>query len=321
MPYNPGVQNRAGEFLAAGIQQAGQSIGQGFAVRAERKRDEKKESDHKAEASNRLRKALSIINPERKSEFAAMGHGDLMGEFDALSMMREQAKEKEAQAVTAQTKELNALKISESKQGIEGNERESKAIADFNELVGGAQVGGAPLTPEMLQGFANRARLNPDQQLKVAQAFRDFQAAKGDSATIEYQEDPVTGERFATYGKAMQSSGRNPQAPQAPVDAQPVNFDGKNVGLIVGQKFIPLADLQEQSTGTPKLEQLTDQNGRVIPGMFWDPVNRKPIREQEANAMLQAIQALTGNSPSGGQSGGFGGQKVRTYNKETGRFN
>jgi hypothetical protein len=128
-------------------------------------------------------------------------------------------------------------------------------------------IGGGTLSGEDMGAMAQRSGVSPKDQEDMARAFHLWQEGQGGRGAhaLAFEEDPVSGQRFATFGNMMQPSGTNPTKSASknktivkttplldPWTKQPVLKDGKPVMVesttrhFVGDQEVDVNEVQGQ---------------------------------------------------------------------------
>jgi hypothetical protein len=334
MPYNPQISYDT-TSIANGISQAGQAwanvlpmIGQNFA-------QQRKE----AKAADALRDAMKgPDDPEtgQPSNPNPFGLSD-----DAWHSLSWRDKSARAQGYMKATALQSAMQEQQLKQA-EINRYNTQAAAEggdarllqaldqqvnvpLDPLTGtpatddpnAAKLAGS-LTPIQRAVIHAGAQMGPTQRGSAAAIYRQIlpQIMGGDDngGGVNFTEDPVTGQRFATHGKILESSGLNPSKLTGAVNtqAQPVTApDGSLQGYNIPTgnsrapfKFTAVKDLNDQQKG-----QLTLGHQKAIDGLITQLANPLLKDQPQAIAAINdqigqhraAISGLQGKAPKGGQ--------------------
>lgn len=119
MPYNPGVVDRSGEILAAGISQGFNNAAGVIDVFGNR-----------AAKAKVLRKALELYDPEGKDKYAAMGLEDLEGAQTGLTMSKlKQQQDAQLQREEVETN-LAKLRLATGQRQLAGDQNFDTAYAN-----------------------------------------------------------------------------------------------------------------------------------------------------------------------------------------------
>lgn len=224
MPYAPGQQY---DFtpLFAGIAQAGKNVN----AFIQQKKTESQEA-------NTLRKLMGIYQPEQKDSFTAMGLKDLRASAQAIAAKRQMENDQRAQQESAarlnnlqadNTRADAFLKLNQD-QFNQTQQRQTKEEAAAERLRAAAtgfarDLGSGPplvLRPETLDQFSGPAgrmdwalQRNPEAVLSPSfKSLVDLMNERMQNQNPEqgFTEDPVTGARFAKFGRQFLPSGTNP---------------------------------------------------------------------------------------------------------------
>lgn len=250
-----------------------------------------------------LRKKLTILNPDRKDEFNAMGLPDLTGEDMAhaesvLGAKRKMEMDQFKQRSEAFNVEMDQLKqrseafnaqqqdYSRNQMNVAGLNRDlgslmtldpqSPELGNFYENPEQYPNGRPSRTPGLMEVFAAASRhgqaLNP-QLDNILTSLTRAQPQQGKA--LGFGEDPVSGQRFVTHGNSVLPSGRNPS--KQDTEAQQLfdadgNLIGHNVPTGKGNFTFravkqpsdgALKAVIDPNTGNPVLGFGMDANGRV----------------------------------------------------------
>jgi hypothetical protein len=247
MPYNPGIQDRWGENLAAGINQAGQNITGAI---------ERHQSD--AKKAKGLRSYLGELEPDTKAKFDAMGLQELEGYGQALAgkQARQAAMAQQAREA-AQTEELKQ-RTGQMKSAAEYEAGQRAARARFMGELSGVDE----LTPTQYIGAAARAGLDlsghdiPSFINSYAREKRNDQMIKGELTPTPYVSP--AGNRFIQYGRQFLPDTDPALKTRPPLGAQ-VPLPGGQTGYFNGTTVVPLKQAPDLSVydHDPKTGQLT----------------------------------------------------------------
>lgn len=117
-----------------------------------------------------------------------------------------------------------------------------------------SRTGSAQRTPNQDDLLASMAAAPLSMPSREMLNYRLLQGGAGERA-IAFQEDPETGQRFATFGNQMQPSGVNPRTARA--SAPTVSPDGKFFHN--GRQWMPVKEL-----GYPEGSTIVTENGQTV---------------------------------------------------------
>lgn len=221
---SPQIRMAGANALAEGIGRAGQSLGDSLGKAMEEKK-------RQGQLASSLRKTLSVAFPDRKDEFNTMGLPDLQGELEgqALASARQRQQQQQASlaaSLQAQAEErANAARFPAFAQAIgEMGQAPDDVPGPLNNAEFDRRT--RPVDLASVMAAAGRTGYRPNEG-SLDDLMRAAKASRPELAdSLNFQEDPVTGERFATFGKSMASSGTNPDKlkakPQAPLQPRVV---------------------------------------------------------------------------------------------------
>lgn len=196
--------------LGRGISGGLKSLGEGIARANEKKKQE-------SQLATTLRKKLSILQPERKEEFNAMGLGDLAGEDIGHA-------EKVLDARRAKQEQREDLMMALTQQKLAAAKA---APAIFARLAESGQAPGSlpfDIAPEefdrrtapmdalsLMEAIAKSgAPIDLREAGGLMEALERMRQSSGTDGPLSFDEDPVSGSRFARSGKSVLPSGVNP---------------------------------------------------------------------------------------------------------------
>jgi len=247
---------RGGEALGAGIANGGQNLGRGLEAMFAKRQAEKERIKRDGDLAASLRKTLKIAYPERGKEFDALGLPDLRGvlEGEALS--------------SARRKEQEALK-------------ERAAMANFARSAAQPIVENYYEAPERFPQPPNVALAtikNPDAAglPNFAAVAKALEAENMVPTNLSFNEDPVSGARFARTGNTVLPSGVNPSK------ITMVDVTDPNTGELVSLPVNP-------RTGQAILKPRAPVVNRVAPNFLSElallryQINPEPNNERERN--------------------------------------
>jgi hypothetical protein len=286
--------------LGRGISSGLQNLGAGIQAAMEKKKQE-------ASLATTLRKKLSIIQPERKDEFATMGLADLAGEDLGHA-------EKIITARNAQHEQLQAEKLAELISRRQGREALPRVYEELSQM---------GQSPESVPGPFNNAEFDRRTMPLGPEALM---------SALARSRAPVEMNDAASLMNALERM--RPTAPRGL--ALGVTKDVPGVGTIIGtgENFEPNFHPTPRPTKEPDVEVPT------YPWLFSDDkkaftqgISSLPPKERDAaiaartsykraigsdDPLREALAALLG-SKAGETKGGTGAKStVRKWNRETG---
>lgn len=277
MAYNPGISYQGGELLARGLESAGASIGRGV-----------EQMQRGAEEAKRLRKALAGLMPEQKAQFETMGLGELRGATDAIALKRADAIYKQQEQQHEASMKRMAREESQAAQDIAAESEFARRIKELSGAPADVQVPLAPprkMTPEMLLEVAGQSGMNPGQMANVAQIARTLHSMAPEEQRLalgKILDLPGVGKLIGTGGAPILDRDEKPIV-------QPVQYNGKDLGIMVGQKYIPMSEL-EPDTSVPNLIPMTDPEGNET-DFYWNPRTGRAERKTASNPFMDALAA------------------------------
>ncbi len=210
-----------GQGIGRGLESLGQSIGKAL--------EEKK---RKGQLATSIRKTLSVAYPDRKDEFATMGLPDLQGALEGEAMKRAEMRAKLTEDVQrAQLGEFLAKQNErQSMTDIAGQlSQQGQAPENVPAPFNNAEFSRRTAAPDLMSAIAKLGPgrgIEPRAAADLADSIARMRAAGAPDEEVNFVEDPETGERFATFGKSMASSGVNPTKarpkPTAPIQPRVV---------------------------------------------------------------------------------------------------
>jgi len=260
--------------IGHGIESLGESIGKALEKRKQR-----------GQLATSLRKTLSVAYPEKKDQFATMGLEDLQGTLEGEAVRSAQAKEERARRLDDALMEQRALQAQSIREALANAQQEPAFLSRMGELMqprmegpGAGEEGPANqvpgLSPAAALGAASRdTGYRPDLRGAIDDLIRNGGAA-GSGGPLAFEEDPVTGQRFARQGRSVLPSGTNPD--KLPKEGEEIrDADGNLLGHNVptgGGKFA-FRPLKASATGDllPVLDPVTKQ---PVPGYGMDATGK-----------------------------------------------
>jgi hypothetical protein len=249
--YNPGVQDVSGQIMAGGLEKALSSVSRGIAEH--RKKLQEKEAGEAAIEWG-VKKGYFADAAEGKAAVKALGGGT-----QALAVAM-QVQEREAQA-RARTQQMQMVEMQMAEHRDRSGQRTADAGAlrvamgerpsttqlgemllrggDFQSTMPGPA--GAPLDQRLERFVGAGGRADPFEALQAIEAIK---ASRRGPPSLQFQEDPATGARFAVGDKGnFASSGVNPakQTSKSTGAAPIVSPDGKFFKSHEADDWRPLA--------------------------------------------------------------------------------
>lgn len=231
MAYNPMTQDRSGEFLAAGIAQAGDAIGRGISEMLERRDKRKQEDKNRARLFKSLQEQADVLGIVPKEKSTVMDLETLQGVMQGHAV-------KSAQADAQEKREVREMQMMESLQRQQAGQRQAQTDAAVPGFYGALTDNQLPPTaPQLAPYYDATAEEMPQRPTRpinelLAEATQQFPAATRDNqvqSTIlqqlrqmqeaggtaqgpgQFVEDPQTGQRFYEKGRQVMPSGMNPE--------------------------------------------------------------------------------------------------------------
>lgn len=205
--YNPGVQDRSGEFIAQGIRSAGQSVGAGL----EKLLSERKQ---KAKETKVLRQAFKTFMPDRADEFETMGHEELKGQLLGIQMQEKARSEQSRQAEDAAKLDYYKEQRAAVAQRALAEKAQLIALERFKELNGGQLPDGmegpprAAANPEQMVANAGAAGFGPEEVGRLASGISHLRG--GVAADPKVFKGP-NGRDFVVFGNSISPAGIDPK--------------------------------------------------------------------------------------------------------------
>jgi hypothetical protein len=261
------TQDRAGDYVLAGAQglgggiaAGGEGVGSALAQRRERLNKDVERQRKEADEAKRLRAALGAAFPNRKSEFEVMSRPQLQGEYDNIALQR--------------TMQI----IQQGKQEQTGQEKFNTILGNIIQPQPGSQgIGvpvagrGRPLTPEDIIAAATRSGTGtPEMVSRMLLEQQALRQREQSPENLAFGEDPITGTRFAQYGRSILPSGINPQKFATGSAIEILDDQGQptgNLGVWTG-RGVQVIKKPKEATG--EMKPAYDPEGNIIPGVYVD---------------------------------------------------
>ena len=217
MPYAPGIQSYGGHYLAAGINSFADSVAGGLKDYIDRGRKSKAldgllsaYSPADSEEGKQLKSALPGMSLEEKQ---GLVQAHAVKDYQAQQARADRLSEAQIGAYRGQEEERKARAEQDRAQGALPGEWMKAAAEPSNYVEQDAAPRGMNMASYVAAAGRAGARLDP----RMISEYMDQQKGGG---TLAFNEDPVSGHRYAVYGKQLLPSGVNPA--KMPADAEAV---------------------------------------------------------------------------------------------------
>lgn len=170
---------------------------------------------------------------------------------------------------------------------------DAEAMKTFNTLISGVDDP-SKLTPGQVQKFMGQAGLSAESQKTIGDGYR-MMTEGGAGGDMMFNEDPITGARFAVKGKQVLPSGANPSKVAAPQAVSLLDAQGNATGTQViphpnGKGFTVVKGPNVAQAG--RLDEQT-VNG-YQQQLFGDGAMKQGLYDQIKTADLQNAKAKAG---------------------------